>query len=105
MGIAVRDHRCGRRWNAANGRRLSCQREPGHGGAHLSDLQVDGRTVRHWFVPVTGDRGVNRYRGDRAGRPLDGAGSGVNATGAHSTRKSRPSPGSSRTDTRPAAVG
>ena len=61
---------CGRRWAAGRGRRLVCQRKSGHTGAHVDDVETERSLRRYWFVSVTGERGVNRYR--RAAAAADG---------------------------------
>lgn len=40
---------------------LRCQREVGHPGAHFVDVTEDVLAKRYWWVPWTGERGVNHY--------------------------------------------
>lgn len=71
MGIAVRNEFCGRQWSGSKGRSLMCQREAGHGGAHVAEVSLDRRILRYWLLPVTGERGMNEYRATEAARTAD----------------------------------
>lgn len=42
---------------------LRCQRERGHAGAHLADVGVAEVVKRYWWVPHTGESGINVYQG------------------------------------------
>lgn len=55
--------RCGKRFTAEGHQstELRCQREAGHGGAHISEIKVPEALKRYWWVPLTGEHGINLY--------------------------------------------
>lgn len=63
-GVGVQIHECGRVWPGERTvpTRLACQRHQGHAGAHVAEVDAGEELRRYWWVPHTGERGVNRYR-------------------------------------------
>lgn len=56
--------RCGKRFmgEAHPAMELRCEREPGHAGAHLVEVAAPEALKRYWWVPLTGEHGVNLYQ-------------------------------------------
>lgn len=54
---------CGTRWPGEEtaAEMLRCQRELGHCGAHVVDIDTGQGTHRFWWTRKPGDKGVNVY--------------------------------------------
>lgn len=54
--------RCGFAWPGEDiVKELRCQRDAGHGGAHVAEIDREEERRRYWWVAGTGEYGVNRY--------------------------------------------